>query len=115
MFFRMMQSLGREMDDVTGAFSHPHLKTLDLCMAPGGYTASVLDLHPYATVKGISLPPSFGGHPLLVPHGATDPHVEIQFMDITMLATEFGISIDDIPPHHPGVSQFNHTRPYHGH
>jgi 23S rRNA U2552 (ribose-2'-O)-methylase RlmE/FtsJ len=113
-FFSMMQSLGREMNDATGAFSCRHPKMLDLCMAPGGYAASLLNLHPYAIVKGISLPPSLGGHTLLVRHGATDPRVEVQFMDITMLATEFGVTIHDVPPHHPEASHFNHTRPYHG-
>jgi len=83
-------------------------------MAPGGYSASVLDRHPDASIRGISLPPSLGGHILRVSDGLRDPRVQVQFMDLTMLASEFGVCLDDIPPRHPEASQFNDARPYCG-
>jgi len=114
--FDMMRSLGKEMDATTGAFFCPHRypHILDLCMAPGGYTASVLDRHPNASVRGISLPTSLGGHNLLVPHDEMDPRVQVRLVDITMLASEFGVCSDDIPYGHPEASQFNGAQPYHG-
>jgi len=113
-FFSMMRSVGKEIDAATDAFSCPHPRMLDLCMAPGGYTASVLDRHTDANVRGISLPCSLGGHILRVSHGPRDPRVQVQFMDLTMLASEFGVSLDDIPPRHPEASHFNSARPYYG-
>ena len=109
-----MRSIGREMDAATGAFSCPHPNALDLCMAPGGFTVSILDRHPDANIKGISLPRSLGGHSLQVSHGRMDPRVEVQFMDLTMLAGEFGVRLDDIPPQHPEAEQFSSARPYKG-
>lgn len=110
----MMRSIGKEMDAATDAFFclRPHM--LDLCMAPGGYSRSLLDRHPKASVRGISLPSSLGGHNLRVKHGRMDPRVQVQFMDITMLASEFGVHLDDIPSRHPDASQFSDARPYHG-
>jgi 23S rRNA U2552 (ribose-2'-O)-methylase RlmE/FtsJ len=113
-FFRMMQSLGQEIDAATGAFFCPHPNTLDLCMAPGGYSASVLYRHPDATIRGISLPRTLGGHNLRVYHGKMDPRVQVQFMDLTMLASEFGVCLDDIPSGHPEASKFNSVRPFYG-
>ncbi|KAF8226606.1 hypothetical protein L208DRAFT_1197973, partial [Tricholoma matsutake] len=112
-FFRMMRSLGKEMDDATSAFCCPHPHTLDLCMAPGGYSASVLDRHPDATIRGVSLPRSLGGHNLRVSHGRRDPRVQVQFMDITMLANEFGVRLNDTS-RHPDASRFTSYRPYYG-
>ena len=49
---------------------------------------------------------------MLLPYGERDPRVQVEFMDITMLAIEFGTSISDVPPHHPDVGNFSANRPY---
>ena len=39
-FFNLMQRIGNEMQETMGAMSLPDLgQILDLCMAPGGYSA----------------------------------------------------------------------------
>ncbi|KAF8226608.1 hypothetical protein L208DRAFT_1406817 [Tricholoma matsutake] len=114
MLFNRMRSLGKEIDDATGAFCYPHPHTLDLCMAPGGYSATVLDGHPDATIRGVSLPRSLGGYRLMVRYDRRDPRVQVRFMDITMLAAEFGVRLNDIPSHHPDASQFVSDRPFLG-
>jgi hypothetical protein len=40
--FNMMQAIGNELEDATGAFSFNRklIQVLDLCMAPGGFTSS---------------------------------------------------------------------------
>jgi 23S rRNA U2552 (ribose-2'-O)-methylase RlmE/FtsJ len=87
-------------------------RALNVCMAPGGYTWSLLKANPTASICGITLPLELGGHPMLLPFGDDDPRVEVKFMDITMLATEYGTSIPDIPPTHPEASKFSDERPY---
>jgi 23S rRNA U2552 (ribose-2'-O)-methylase RlmE/FtsJ len=110
----MMCLLGKEIDDATDAFVCPRPNTLDLCMAPGGYSSSVLDRHPDATIKGISLPRELGGYFVRLDHGRKDPRVQVEFMDLTMLASEFGVYPDKIPPEHPEASKFNNARPFYG-
>ncbi|EHL00694.1 hypothetical protein M7I_3324 [Glarea lozoyensis 74030] len=67
-FYIMMQQIAKEMHMVTGALEprqqEEQLKCLDICMAPGGYTAAVLERHPNAKCFGITLPTKQGGHPL---------------------------------------------------
>jgi hypothetical protein len=67
----MMIQIADEMHRLTGALSvptarGPDMKVLDICMAPGGYTAAVLRQHPRASAFGITLPKEQGGHPLYV-------------------------------------------------
>lgn len=40
------------------------MKVLDICMAPGGYTAAVLKFNPRASTFAITLPKDQGGHPI---------------------------------------------------
>ena len=40
------------------------MKVLDICMAPGGYTAAVLRFNPRAKAFAITLPMEQGGHPI---------------------------------------------------
>jgi hypothetical protein len=59
----MMQQIGDELQETTNALNQladcdEDVKILDLCMAPGGYTASALKYNPGATAFGITLPPS---------------------------------------------------------
>ncbi|KAH6678420.1 hypothetical protein B0J14DRAFT_534761 [Halenospora varia] len=78
-FYKMMQEIADEMQDRTGAFMPRRLspqslrdtefKSLDICMAPGGYTAAVLKYHPNAKAYGITLRVDQGGHPLHIEKG----------------------------------------------
>jgi len=109
-FFNMMQRIGDEMQASTGALSlpGPSPEILDLCMAPGGYSASALKCNPSALVAGLTLHPSLGGHQILIPYGRRDLRVDVLFTDITMLATELGV--EDIPEAHPEFASFSHDR-----
>ncbi|EXJ89652.1 hypothetical protein A1O3_02719 [Capronia epimyces CBS 606.96] len=88
-----MCRIGDEMGKATGAIglNMPNPFILDLCAAPGGFIATALRCNPTAKVRGISLPKTLGGHPLLVPHGKADPRVAVWFCDITMLGSKFGL------------------------
>lgn len=115
-FFDMMQRIGKEMNERTGALSNfgrqsEPPKFLDLCMAPGGFSHFLLKLNPTAHVCGISLPPSKGGHKLFL--DLQDSRVTVNFMDITFLCAEMLDSVNAvIPPDHPDARDFIETRPY---
>lgn len=109
----MMRQIGDELQTATDALSLQGTspQVLDLCMAPGGYTASALKYNPHAHVSGISLPEKDGGHRVLVRHGLGDSRVEVALLDITMLPSEFGL--EDIPQDHPDTVNFlRGKRPY---
>ncbi|PGH03048.1 hypothetical protein AJ80_08743, partial [Polytolypa hystricis UAMH7299] len=118
-FFGMMIAIGGQMFDATGILDsfvpkNRPLEVLDLCMAPGGFSAATLKKVPRAKISGISLPESLGGHKLLVQSGAQDRRVEVQFHDVTMLYKEFGVidMVQSIPPSHPWISDFSGVQPY---
>ena len=108
-----MQKIGDEMQKYTSALMPAtapleRLQVLDLCMAPGGYSASALKYHPDAALHGISLPPSNGGHELLLQYSG----LQVVFTDITMLASEFATLA--VPPSHPDAQNFDAVRPFLG-
>src|SRR5450432_2126904 len=105
MFFNMMQGIGDELQARTNALTQTpeygeDIKILDLCMAPGGYTASALKYNPTAIACGVTLPPEKGGHELLLQSFRSS----VMFLDITMLAKEFGV--EEVPITHPEHSNF---------
>lgn len=107
----MMQQIGDELQESTHALNLPpdranDIKILDLCMAPGGYTACALKYNPGATAFGITLPRTQGGHKVLL----RSPKSNILFLDITMLAKEFGMEM--VPLTHPEHASFLNDRPY---
>ncbi len=115
----MMQQIGDELQDATGALTinTEQPEVLDLCMAPGGYALSALKYNTLAHVSGITLPEENGGHRVMVRHGHVDGHVDAQiqvaFLDITMLIEEFGVT--KVPDDHPDKDKFLHgSRPYLG-
>ncbi|KAL9606875.1 MAG: hypothetical protein Q9167_008138, partial [Letrouitia subvulpina] len=115
-FHAIHTAIGKELA-AAGAFDKPecavtNIQALNLCMAPGAYTEVFLDIHPDATVKGITLPLELGGHPMTIPYGLRDPRVNLYFLDITMLAAEFGVTSQDIPPDHPDAKNFSMHRPH---
>jgi hypothetical protein len=82
------------------------LQSLDLCMAPGGFTWGILKNNRDVNAYGITLPFDDGGYRVWV----TLPVGNIKFMDITMLASEFGVDV--IPENHPDQSLFVAERPF---
>jgi len=68
---------------------------LDICMAPGGFLATTLDLNPGTHATGFSLPAVEGGHKVLM-NGY--PNVTLKFLDVTMLAAD--ISVTDFVADH---------------
>ena len=109
----MMQGIGDELQASTNALSVTSecgevVKILDLCMAPGGYTASALKYSPEAIACGVTLPLAKGGHKVLL----RSSRYRVKFLDITMLASEFGV--DEVPSAHPEHLSFCRERPYLG-
>ena len=77
----------------TGTALHtaPPVNVLDICMAPGGFAKVILDRYNASRVCGLSLPTSQGGHPLIESQfSSLQDRFEIKYLDITMLAAEFG-------------------------
>ncbi|KAI6375388.1 hypothetical protein MCOR25_002956 [Pyricularia grisea] len=87
---------------------------LDLCIAPGGFAFVTLKLNPKAMVYGITLPDDKGGHKMRVLDEGQKfaSHVNIEFRDITMLASEMGCDPTDIPADHPDAAEFSFERPF---
>lgn len=111
-FYNLMRRIGDELQASTKALSLPEpcAEVLDICMAPGGYSASALKYSPHAHVSGLSLPPSLGGHRILIPAAPKDPRVYVKYVDITMLAAEYGVT--EIPESHVDFSNFSFDRPW---
>ncbi|KFX87445.1 hypothetical protein V490_08248 [Pseudogymnoascus sp. VKM F-3557] len=112
-FYQMMQQIGDEMQRRTRCFSPRYscegkMSILDICMAPGGYTASALKYNPGARACGISLSPDQGGHKVLLPPGSST----IVFVDVTMLNEEYGV--ETIPLSYPDPDRFRDDRPFWG-
>ena len=117
-FWEINIRIGEELRSA-GAFAipdplEPNPMSLHLCIAPGGYTWHLLEAYPEVTVKGITLPPHLGGHPMCIAHGDKDPRVQVKFMDLTMLAVEYGASMTEIPKEHPDAKKFSYDRPFLG-
>lgn len=115
----MSKNIAKDLHESTGAFTVGRpggtgAKALHLCLAPGGYTSHFLDKFPNAVVSGITLSEEDGGHEMVLKHGEGNPKVQVQFMDITMLAEEFGTPMDKIPAHHPEAVKFTAERPFLG-
>lgn len=92
----------------------PPPQVLDLGMAPGGFSEQVRKtLSPLAVINGITLPLSLGGHELLL--DTSSPRLNVEFVDITMLAAEMGFTNTDIPADHPEKTKFRFNRPFSNH
>ena len=106
-FFNLMQRIGNEMQETTDVMSlaDPGL-ILDLCMAPGGYSASALKFNLRAFVSGATLPKKLGGHKLFVRNGFRGAPVRVWQGDLTSLVGDMGIDNGDIPEEHPAFGKF---------
>ncbi|KAL8652756.1 MAG: hypothetical protein Q9226_004128 [Calogaya cf. arnoldii] len=115
-FHRVHLEIGNEMRSF-GAFDvegleHPNINALNLCMAPGAYTAAMLKQYPDASVSGITLPVNSGGHKMIIPFGQYDPRVDVKFLDITMLVREYLSEPFRIPNDHPDAANFIMDSPF---
>ncbi|RDW66228.1 hypothetical protein BP6252_09863 [Coleophoma cylindrospora] len=114
--FKIMMDIGEEIQAFANiylpqAVSVRPFTVLDLCMAPGGYSAIALRYNALAEVYGITLPPQQGGHPV-----NTDVKARVKglkFCDLTMIAGEF--ADQKIPEGHPEYKNFNRIRPFSKH
>jgi len=130
-FFKMMIKIAQELDKKTGVFRYPGpdgfpKAVLDLCMAPGGFSTFALQKNPSVLVRGISLPPSMGGHEIRfdLADGSkadydwsdSDPGapIYVDFRDITFLADEMGSPCSGIPASHKDAASFSSDRPFLG-
>lgn len=81
-------------------------------MAPGGIASTILKVNPSASVNGITLSEESGGYAMILPFGNENSHVDVKFMDITMLPIEFGPPNAKIPIAHPEAAKFVEDSPY---
>ena len=110
--FNLMRRNGDEMQRETRALNlqHPRAEVLDLCMAPGDYTASVCKYSSQAHVSAITLPEGQGGYHVFVRHGS-GTRVELMQADITMFAAEFGVT-EILPGSQLDAANFSFERPF---
>ncbi|KAH6654301.1 hypothetical protein BKA67DRAFT_646047 [Truncatella angustata] len=116
-FYEQMCKIGNDMDkaydlSVELELSGDQPQFLDICMAPGGFSGTILENAFRSRVGGISLPIPSGGHPLCIRDWENRADIRVHFLDVTMLATEMGLT--NIPPDHPEFSEFLTLRPFEG-
>ena len=112
-----MKRIGGQLQSVANlvppASKRTDFEALDICMAPGGFTSTVLKRNRLAKVCGLTMPEDEGGHSVLLENWQENDRVNIEFMDITMLSAEMGfpgLVLQD----HPAASKFSNTIPYEG-
>ncbi|OTA53666.1 hypothetical protein K449DRAFT_339517 [Hypoxylon sp. EC38] len=112
-FFRMMEEIGEEMNSFSSILtlanpkSYKPSRVLDLCLAPGGFSSTVLRLNPGAIIRGTTLPPSLGGHEIQIPAWEKHPQLRIKFCDITMRAGEMSLESAMVREEHPDRINFD--------
>lgn len=115
----MNQYLGEELHDKADAFYvkkkfGAEVTSLNLCMAPGGYTWSFLKRNRNARAYGITLPVEDGGHSMYLDHGEKDKRVEVEWLDLTLLTAELGTPVEKVPAKHPEAAKFTAYSPFPG-
>ncbi|KAJ5166019.1 hypothetical protein N7492_006315 [Penicillium capsulatum] len=109
-FFYMMIKVGMALQATARIVPPPsktiHLKVLDICMAPGGYAATVSKVNPTLMFTA-----SLGGHPIALPNWKIDRCVDVRFQDITMLVAELGFP-DLASQNHDKTCEFSNERPF---
>lgn len=101
-----MKDVGNELHQATGGFKIPSTQRqphwiLDLCMAPGGFLKTALDINPGSRALAFSLPHQCGGFKVQLEN---DDRVDQKLLDITMLAADLGVL--DVPQDHDDVNSF---------
>ncbi|KAL8793300.1 MAG: hypothetical protein Q9195_004077 [Heterodermia aff. obscurata] len=118
LYFDVYLDIAREVQTATGVFTvndstSGGLRGFNLCMAPGGYTKILLEHNPQMAISGITLPEALTGHPVMA-EVAEDPRVEVQYLDINLLATSMGVTASEIPADHPDATKFLIDVPFAG-
>ena len=114
----MTCEIGEEMDENTSVITlaagdrGQSLRVLDIGMAPGGFTQTVLHKHCDARIRGITLPSEMGGLQIMLPSWKDDLRIRLEFADITMQANEMGRPATSIPTQHPDIAKFSSKRPF---
>lgn len=97
----MTIAIGMELNNRTEAFHVLHTSekpsALDMGMAPGGFSKTILDKYPKASVRAITLPNTDGGHAIQL----DDANLKLELRDINTLAGDLGLS--SVPETHPGA------------
>ena len=111
----MYEKIANAMHTETGAFTIPDpdskgIRALNLCLAPGGYTKKLLELHPTIKICGITLAESEGGHEVL----AKSPRLDVKYLDMNLLAIAYGVPLSNIPSDHPDAGKFLTEAPFAG-
>ncbi|RKF61078.1 putative s-adenosyl-l-methionine-dependent methyltransferase [Erysiphe neolycopersici] len=114
-FFKMMVQIAEEMHLASNIFyvqkkNRVDFRILDICMAPGGYTAAVLKFLPFAKCFCLTLPLEKGGHDILIDKSRLEG---LKLLDITLLIKEYSDKL--VPHNYPGKSDFSNLRPFHCH
>lgn len=99
-----MNRVGNKMQQATGVFNLPGKRPsmLALGFAPGGFVGEALKVNPNVQVVGITLPIKEKGVESLV----KSPRLDLIQADVTMLAVDLEVSLDDIPSDHPDAKRF---------
>lgn len=107
-FYTMTVAIGKQLDSSTGAFeilqSSDEPSALDMRMAPGGFSATIMAYYPNTTLRAVTLPLNKGGHSVHFRH----PHVRLDLCDINTLAGDMGLA--SIPESHPAAATFTVTK-----
>lgn len=61
-------------------------------------------------IYGITLSEQDGGHEVLV----KNPRLEVEYLDLNLLAFEYGVSLLNVPPEHPDSERFLTNAPFAG-
>lgn len=100
----MTLTIGNELNKSTGAFhilqSSGEPSALDMGMAPGGFSATIMKSYPRTALRAITLPNLKGGHSVQFKH----KRMKLDLCDINTLAGDMGLS--SIPESHPEASAF---------
>ncbi|KAJ5210978.1 hypothetical protein N7491_010793 [Penicillium cf. griseofulvum] len=105
----MTKQVGKGMAFETSIFKldSPSSSMLDLCMAPGGFTATAATELPRPLIDAVTLPVKIGGYEVM----AKNICQNIIYADITMYPTEMACQ-EDIPTAHPDSSIFELCQPF---
>lgn len=113
----MMTKIGDYFQDQEKLIPPPskrlNFDVLDLCMAPGGFSATVLKYNRFAQVCAISLPTDEGGLEIYLPNWQENKRIKVKLMNLTLLSAELGFP-DLASQDHPSASKFSNYIPYAG-
>lgn len=105
----MTKQIGKGLASKTNIFMLESAcpKVLDLCMAPGGFTATATENLSNPLIDAVTLPPEIGGYEVM----AKDVCQNIIHADITMYLMEMAEK-EDVPLGHPDSNNFDMSRPF---